>query len=121
MTQGVLGIIICPMFDDNLTYAMGKDEEKNELLQIQLTGGVYLKKDKAPYKLLEQDEALKAQYLAKLAAQLDDESVMVREIIDSLSLVAVENDEAEKPVTLRQLPAAEQSLNQDFSMIKNMT
>jgi len=33
MTRGVLGVIICPMVDDNLVYSLGKDpEEKNILL-----------------------------------------------------------------------------------------
>ena len=34
MTKGILGIIICPMFDDNLVYSLSKDGEKKNVTVI---------------------------------------------------------------------------------------
>ena len=35
MTHGVLGIIICPMADDNLVYSLGKDPEEKDIVLIE--------------------------------------------------------------------------------------
>ena len=32
MTHGVLGLIICPMLDDNLVYSLSKDSEDRDLI-----------------------------------------------------------------------------------------
>ena len=34
MTKGVLGIILCPMVDDNLTYSLKKDPEEKHVIVI---------------------------------------------------------------------------------------
>ena len=92
-----------PGVKDSITVSIGQDEEKRELLQILVKGGTYPDTDPVAYKLMEQDETLKEQYKEKLAGQLEDESGLEgQEIIKCLSLVVVENNEEEKPVTLRQ-------------------
>ena len=87
-----------------LSQVKDEEEKEEELLHIQVTGGSYPDTDPAPYKLLEQDTKLKEQYMEKLSKQLDEAEAanMTREILSCLSLVAVENNEDAKPVTLRQ-------------------
>jgi len=35
MVRGILGIILCPMLDDNLVYSMGKDPEEKNVIVVQ--------------------------------------------------------------------------------------
>ena len=69
MTQGVLGIIICPMFDDNLTYMMGKDDEKKNVTVVDndYNGSLLRKLDRIgqPYDLIKWDDVICKRYTPK--------------------------------------------------------
>ena len=69
MTQGVLGIIICPMFDDNLTYMMEKDAEKKNVTVVDndYNGSLLKKLDKIgqPYDLIKWDDIFCNRYEPK--------------------------------------------------------
>lgn len=69
MTQGTLGIILCPMFDDNLTYAMGKDQEKKNVTVVdnEYNGSLLKKLDKIgqPYGLIKWDDVICNRYKPK--------------------------------------------------------
>lgn len=66
MAKGVLGIIICPMFDDNLTYAMGKDEETKHVTVVdnEYNGSLLKKLDKIgqKYDLISWDDVFCKRY-----------------------------------------------------------
>ena len=57
MTEGVLGIIACPMLDDNLTYSLSKDKEKKNIMVVRndYNGSLVKKLDKSgiPYSFID--------------------------------------------------------------------
>lgn len=66
MTQGVLGIIACPMLDDNLVYSLSKDEEKKNITIVKndYNGSLIrkLEEKKIPYSLISWDDVLAGEY-----------------------------------------------------------
>ena len=57
MTEGVLGIIACPMLDDNLVYSLSRDSEKKEIVVVrnEHNGSLIRKLDKfgIPYSIID--------------------------------------------------------------------
>ncbi len=69
MTKGVLGIIICPMLDDNLAYSLGKDDEKKNITVVdnEFNGSLLRKLDRIgqKYDLIKWDDVFCNRYKPK--------------------------------------------------------
>ena len=67
MTHGVLGLIVCPMVDDNLVYSLGKDpEEKNILIVDNEHNGSIKRKldhDGTGYEIIDWKDVLSRNYV----------------------------------------------------------
>ena len=80
MTKGVLGIILCPMADDNLMYSLGKDPEEKHITVVDhgSNASIRRKLEKAgiPYETINWDEVAAWRY----SPDLEKYNILIRTV-----------------------------------------